>query len=151
MMCSKKILMAACLCFMTIMLTACPYIDHGTSKAAEFVSLEEIQGCYYGTKFVKWDETQGVHCTKFCIDSVAHVQYKYVYADMNADSSFTIEESYNETEYESEYSVGNQEKDGSVLYSLYVDKLGAFEKKSNGYLEKDGVVFTAEENKSCGF
>lgn len=151
MMCSKKILMVACLCFMAIMLTACPYIDHGTSKAAEFVSKEEIQGCYYGTKYENWYETQVVYCTKFCIDSVAHVQYKLVYANMNADSSFVIEKTYDETEYDSDFSVGNQEKDGSVLYSLYVDKLGSFEKKTNGYFEKDGVVFLAEENKSCGF
>lgn len=141
MMCSKKILMAACLCFMAIMLTACPYIDHGTSKAAEFVSKEEIQGCYYGTKYENWYETQVVYCTKFCIDSVAHVQYKLVYANMNADSSFVIEKTYDETEYDSDFSVGNQEKDGSVLYSLYVDKLGSFEKKQMDIWRKEFFKF----------
>lgn len=147
----KKILMVACLGFIAVAQTACPYIDHGTSNAAERVSLDEIQGCYYGAKYVMWDETQVVYCTKFCIDSMANVQYKYVYANMNPDSSFSIEKTYDETEYRSKVYADVVEEDGSVLYSFYIDKLGSFKKIQEGVFEKDGAMFTTKENESCGF
>jgi len=147
----KKILMVACLGFIAVAQTACPYIDHGTSNAAERVSLDEIQGCYYGAKYVMWDETQVVYCTKFCIDSMANVQYKYVYANMNPDSSFSIEKTYDETEYRSKVYADVVEDDGSVLYSFYIDKLGSFKKIQEGVFEKDGAMFTTKENESCGF
>lgn len=146
-----KILVAVGLAFMAMVLTACPYIDHGTSKAAELSSLDEIRGCFYGTKYVTWDEIQVVYCTKFCVDSMAYVQYKYVYANMNPDSSFSIEKTYDETEYTSKVYADVVEDDGSVLYSFYIDRLGSFKKIQEGVFEKDGVMFTTKENESCGF
>lgn len=148
---SKKIGTFFCLCVMATILCACPYVDHGTSKAAEIVSLDEIQGCYYGTKYEKWENVQVVYCTKLCIDSLAYVQYKYVYANMNADSSFSIDATYDEMAYTSKVHTNDVENDGSVLYSFYIDKLGSFIRNRDGDFEKNGVVFTVEENRSCGF
>ena len=51
----KKILMVACLGIIAVIQTACPYIAHGTSEAAEFVSLDEVQGCFYGATLKDWE------------------------------------------------------------------------------------------------
>ena len=58
----KKLLMVACLGIIAVIQTACPYIAHGTSEAAEFVSLDEVQGCFYGATLKDWENQ-----TKKCI------------------------------------------------------------------------------------
>lgn len=150
-----KIVMAVGVAFMSMLLTACPYIDHGTSNAAERVSLDEIQGCFYGTTLKDWsDQTKKMYCYKLCVsEDSALISRKIQYVTQTLDGSLELNSVEEDTAFSKNYRLNETyDKDGSLLYSISVDD---FDEMSYREGELLGTVktanFTRIEDELCGF
>lgn len=155
MMCLKKILMAACLCFMAIMLTACPYIDHGTSKAAEFVSKEEIQGCFYGATLKDWsNQSKKMYCYKLCFaEDTALISRKIQYVAQVSDEAYEVTSVEDDTTFSKKYELNDDyDTDGSLLYSISIDDFDEMSYRKGKFLGTDKTAnFAKVGDELCGF
>jgi hypothetical protein len=131
-----KIVMAVGVAFMSMLLTACPYIDHGTSKAAELVSLDEVQGCFFGTTLNDWGDQKKMYCYKLCMsEDRVLISRKIQYVTQILDGSLELNSVEGDTTFSKSYRLNETyDKDGSLLYSISIDD---FDKMSY----RDGVLF----------
>ena len=151
----KKILMAACLGFIAMAQTACPYIDHGTSKAAELVSLDDVQGCFYGMTLKDWkDQTKKMYCYKLCLDGEsALISRRIQYIDQVSDESFEMTSVEEDTTFLENYRLNDDyDKDGSLLYSISIDDFDEMSYREGKLLGTGKTAnFTRDEDELCAF
>jgi len=151
----KKILMVACLGFIAVAQTACPYIAHGTSEAAEFVSLDEVQGCFYGTTLKDWDnQTKKMYCYRLCLDeNSALISRRIQYVDQVSDDSMKVTSVEEDTSFFKKYRLNDDyDKDGSLLYSISVDDFDEMSYREGELLGTDKTAnFTRIKDELCVF
>jgi hypothetical protein len=150
-----KIVMAVGVAFMSMLLTACPYIDHGTSKAAELVSLDEVQGCFYGTTLKDWDnQTKKMYCYRLCLDeNSALISRRIQYVDQVSDDSMKVTSVEEDTSFFKKYRLNDDyDKDGSLLYSISVDDFDEMSYREGELLGTDKTAnFTRIKDELCVF
>lgn len=151
----KKLLTAACLGFIAVTQTACPYIAHGTSEAAEFVSLEEAQGCFYGATLNNWnDRTKKLYCYQLCLDeNSASISRKIQYVVQNSDESIEVTSVEEDTLFFKTYRLNDDyDKDGSLLYSIDIDDFDQLSYREGKLLGSGKTAnFTRDEDERCAF
>jgi hypothetical protein len=150
-----KIVMAVGVAFMSMLLTACPYIDHGTSKAAELVSLDEVQGCFYGTTLKDWDnQTKKMYCYRLCLDeNSALISRRIQYVEQVSDDSMKVTSVEEDTSFFKKYRLNDDyDKDGSLLYSISVDDFDEMSYREGELLGTDKTAnFTRIKDELCVF
>ncbi|MBQ3721263.1 MAG: hypothetical protein IJM92_13630 [Fibrobacter sp.] len=150
-----KIVMAVGVAFMSMLLTACPYIAHGTSEAAEFVSLDEVQGCFYGTTLKDWDnQTKKMYCYRLCLDeNSALISRRIQYVDQVSDDSMKVTSVEEDTSFFKKYRLNDDyDKDGSLLYSISVDDFDEMSYREGELLGTDKTAnFTRIKDELCVF
>lgn len=153
-----KIILKGVIALMGTILCACPYIDHGFSDAAEFVSEEEIQGCYYRVyDYYEWSEEDFRRtCSKVCFeDSIAVVSEKFrSFNKVTNEVSSKNKDSFIEPFSEKYKVVENYDQDGTLFYSISVPNFEKLIYRNNGTFEGTNHLsykFTKEESSLCEF
>jgi len=147
----KKLLTRLFFFISCVVLCACPYVDHGTSKAARFTSYEEIQGCYEGANIyegasiINWNSR--MDCYKICFEeSVVVISEKVQYYTQITNDSAIIDSSKYNTTYSKTYElIDEYDSDGTLFYSVYIKDVGHLAYRGNNTFYAESTPYAAGE------
>lgn len=144
----KKLLTRLFFFISCVVFCACPYVDHGTSKAARFTSYEEIQGCYEGASIMKWDsQTERMDCSKICFEeNIAVFSKKTLYMkEAVIDSSVEVSIDFDTTYFKTYELIDEYDSDGTLFYSVYIKDVGHLAYRGNNIFNAKETYPTAGE------
>lgn len=149
-----EIFVAVGVAFIAMVLTACPYIDHGSSKAAELVSLDEVQGCFFGTTLNDWGDQKKMYCYKLCMfEDRALISRKIQYVTQTLDGSLELNSVEEDTTFSKSYTLNETyDKDGSLLYSISIDDFDKMSYRDGAFFGTGRIAnFSRTEEELCAF
>jgi hypothetical protein len=144
----KKLLTRLFFFISCVVLCACPYVDHGTSKAARFTSYEEIQGCYEGARIINWgSQTEKIKCYKICFEEKIAVisQKSLLIPKMAIDSSVEVSIDFDTTYSKTYELIDEYDSDGTLFYSVHIKDFGHLAYRGNNIFNAKESAYTAGE------
>lgn len=152
----KKTFTFFCFLISCMALCACPYVDHGTSKAAPFTSFEEIQGCYEGaTPPYDLYPAKEMYCTRICFNGdTAVISNKGLYITEKTIDSSVVDSIDFDTTYSTTYElIDDFDSDGTYFYSININNFDKLAYRENDTFNgnKSPGVYTKERISLCDF
>lgn len=133
-------------------LTACAYIDNGTSVAPEKVSSEQLTGCYYNESYIHYIYLRDdLYCRKYCFSNDSAYYEERTYNVTFAEDSSRIVTLSGSESYVDQAKRLEPEKNGAFFFNLqitgfrnYVGEVYYGDSLVKGYWFTDDVMFREE-------